>query len=109
MKSSTTPSFWRAYSKLSPAIQNEARKAYQLWKANPLIHRFTSNAKVIIGPLGSRAGGGRWRESTKVLSIGFGLGRTTSIKGDSKREDQTNLRGVRVIFSVLSPRWMVSL
>lgn len=35
MTSSTTPSFWRAYRALNPAIQNEARKAYQLWKANP--------------------------------------------------------------------------
>jgi hypothetical protein len=35
MKSSTTPSFWRAYRTLTPEIQAEARKAYQLWKANP--------------------------------------------------------------------------
>jgi hypothetical protein len=35
MKSSTTPSFWRAYRELTPEIQAEARKAYQLWKANP--------------------------------------------------------------------------
>jgi hypothetical protein len=35
MKSSTTPSFWRAYRTLNPDIQVEARKAYQLWKANP--------------------------------------------------------------------------
>jgi len=35
MKSSTTPSFWRAYRTLNPEIQTEARKAYQLWKANP--------------------------------------------------------------------------
>jgi hypothetical protein len=34
MKSSTTPSFWRAYRALTPEIQSEARKAY-LWKANP--------------------------------------------------------------------------
>lgn len=35
MKSSTTPSFWRAYRTLTPEIQSEARKAYHLWKANP--------------------------------------------------------------------------
>lgn len=35
MKSSTTPSFWRAYRTLTPEMQAEARKAYQLWKANP--------------------------------------------------------------------------
>jgi hypothetical protein len=35
MKSSTTPSFWRAYRTLTPEIQAEARKAYQLWSANP--------------------------------------------------------------------------
>jgi hypothetical protein len=35
MKSSTTPSFWRAYRTLVPEIQAEARKAYQLWKVNP--------------------------------------------------------------------------
>jgi hypothetical protein len=35
MKSSTTPSFWRAYRTLNPEIQSEARKAYQLWQANP--------------------------------------------------------------------------
>ena len=35
MKSSTTPSFWHAYRALTPEIQTEARKAYQLWQANP--------------------------------------------------------------------------
>jgi hypothetical protein len=35
MKSSTTPSFWRAYRTLAPEIQAEASKAYQLWQANP--------------------------------------------------------------------------
>lgn len=35
MKSSTTPSFWHAYRALTPEIQTEARKAYQLWEANP--------------------------------------------------------------------------
>jgi hypothetical protein len=35
MKSSTTPSFWRAYRAMPPEIQVEARKAHQLWKDNP--------------------------------------------------------------------------
>ncbi|HAF13038.1 MAG TPA: hypothetical protein DCK93_18245 [Blastocatellia bacterium] len=35
MKSSTTASFWRAYRALTPEIQTEARKAYQLWTVNP--------------------------------------------------------------------------
>ncbi len=35
MKSSATPSFWRAYRALRPEIQTEARKAYQLWRTNP--------------------------------------------------------------------------
>ncbi|MGH9872628.1 MAG: hypothetical protein ACRD9S_09195 [Pyrinomonadaceae bacterium] len=35
MKSSTTPSFWRAYRTLTPEIQSQARKTYQLWKSNP--------------------------------------------------------------------------
>ncbi|MDQ6652427.1 MAG: hypothetical protein M3Y84_06760 [Acidobacteriota bacterium] len=41
MKFSTTPSFWRAYRALTPEIQSEANKAYQLWKTNqrhPSLH-----------------------------------------------------------------------
>jgi hypothetical protein len=36
MKSFTTPNFWEAYAALSPEIKEQARKAYQLWKENPL-------------------------------------------------------------------------
>lgn len=35
MKSSTTPRFWEAYSKLPKSIQIRARKQYRLWEANP--------------------------------------------------------------------------
>src|SRR5712691_7849443 len=35
MKSSTTPSFWRAYRSLPAEIQTEATKSYRLWKENP--------------------------------------------------------------------------
>jgi hypothetical protein len=35
MKSSTTPDFWKSYSRLSPEVRRRAKKAYQVWKANP--------------------------------------------------------------------------
>jgi hypothetical protein len=35
MKSQVLPSFWTAYQKLNRDIQQRARKAYQLWEANP--------------------------------------------------------------------------
>ncbi|MDB9496303.1 hypothetical protein PN441_12000 [Spirulina major CS-329] len=36
MKSFTTSEFWKAYAHLSPKIQKQARKAYQLWQKNAL-------------------------------------------------------------------------
>ena len=41
MKSFATPDFWQTYSRLPPSAQEQARKAYQLWKGNqshPLLH-----------------------------------------------------------------------
>ncbi|WP_068815589.1 hypothetical protein [Phormidesmis priestleyi] len=35
MKSLTTPEFWEAYSALSPKVQEQAQKAYQLWLSDP--------------------------------------------------------------------------
>ena len=35
MRSRTTPSFRRAYRKLPPEIQEEAKAAYKRWKKNP--------------------------------------------------------------------------
>ncbi|MCI0426407.1 MAG: hypothetical protein L0Z46_00145 [Nitrospiraceae bacterium] len=35
MKSSTTPSFWRAYSALPAEVKAQALKAYRLWLENP--------------------------------------------------------------------------
>jgi len=35
MKSRATPKFWRCYERLPRRVQRRARKAYQLWKANP--------------------------------------------------------------------------
>ena len=35
MKSRATPKFWKCYARLPPRVQRYARKAYQLWKANP--------------------------------------------------------------------------
>ncbi|CAN5564558.1 hypothetical protein BH09PLA1_BH09PLA1_28230 [soil metagenome] len=35
MKSLTRPSFWRAYEALDPRVRLAARKAYQLFQANP--------------------------------------------------------------------------
>jgi hypothetical protein len=35
MKSSTAPSFWRAYQSLPPEVRAQARKAYRLWLRNP--------------------------------------------------------------------------
>jgi mRNA-degrading endonuclease RelE of RelBE toxin-antitoxin system len=36
MKSLTTPDFWKAYTDLSPDMQEKVRKAYQLWQSNPM-------------------------------------------------------------------------
>lgn len=36
MKSFTTTDFWKAYAELPPEIKEQAQKAYQLWKENPL-------------------------------------------------------------------------
>ncbi len=36
MKSFTTPDFWVSYAELSPEVKEQARKAYQLWKQNPV-------------------------------------------------------------------------
>jgi hypothetical protein len=36
MKSFATPNFWEAYAALSPEMKEQARKAYRLWKENPL-------------------------------------------------------------------------
>lgn len=35
MKSRATPKFWKCYTRLPRRVQRHARKAYQLWKANP--------------------------------------------------------------------------
>ena len=35
MKSSTTPSFWKAYTALPSQIQASADKAYELWRRDP--------------------------------------------------------------------------
>jgi hypothetical protein len=35
MKSSTTPDFWKSYSRLSPEIRERARKAYRVWTKSP--------------------------------------------------------------------------
>jgi hypothetical protein len=80
MKSSTTPSFWRAYRALTPEIQTEARKAYQLWKANPRHPSLHFERKEHIGRFALRVGGGLWRVIMKAYCIGFGLARTMSIR-----------------------------
>ncbi len=36
MKSLLTSDFWQAYAALSPEVKEQARKAYQLWQADPL-------------------------------------------------------------------------
>ncbi|MEL7067495.1 MAG: hypothetical protein AAGN15_02445 [Cyanobacteria bacterium J06581_3] len=36
MKSFATAKFWKAYAELSPEMQAQARKAYQLWQENSL-------------------------------------------------------------------------
>lgn len=36
MKSFATAEFWKAYAALSPAVKEQAQKAYQLWQENPL-------------------------------------------------------------------------
>jgi hypothetical protein len=36
MKSFATAEFWKAYAKLSPEMQEQAREAYQLWQENSL-------------------------------------------------------------------------
>ncbi len=35
MKSSTLPSFWKAYKGLDRRVRSRARKAFQLWTENP--------------------------------------------------------------------------
>ena len=35
MKSQATPRFWKFYVRLPRRVQRRARKAYQIWKANP--------------------------------------------------------------------------
>lgn len=35
MKSRATPKFWKYYLRLPRRVQRQARKAYQLWRANP--------------------------------------------------------------------------
>jgi hypothetical protein len=47
MKSSTTPSFWRAYRALPPEIQIEAERSISFGKQTLVTPRFTSNAKEI--------------------------------------------------------------
>ncbi|MEM6434645.1 MAG: hypothetical protein AAF773_12455 [Cyanobacteria bacterium P01_D01_bin.115] len=41
MKSFATSDFWRAYAKLSPKLQRQARAAYKIWRENqahPSLH-----------------------------------------------------------------------
>ncbi len=35
MKAKATPGFWRQYARLPRNVRRRARKAYQLWQANP--------------------------------------------------------------------------
>ena len=35
MKSQAAPKFWKFYVRLPRSVQQQARKAYQLWKVNP--------------------------------------------------------------------------
>lgn len=35
MKSQAAPKFWKFYARLPRSVQQQARKAYQLWQANP--------------------------------------------------------------------------
>jgi len=35
MKSQATPKFWKFYARLPRSVQQQARKAYQMWKVNP--------------------------------------------------------------------------
>ena len=35
MKSQATPKFWKFYMRLSRNMQQQARKAYQMWRVNP--------------------------------------------------------------------------
>ena len=35
MKSQATPKFWKLYATLPHRIQQQSRKAYQIWKVNP--------------------------------------------------------------------------
>src|ERR1017187_1045147 len=39
MKSSTAPSFWRAYQSLPPEVRAQARKTYRLWQLLELLSR----------------------------------------------------------------------
>lgn len=79
MKSSTTPSFWRAYRTLTPEIQAEARKAISFGLQIRVTRRCVSNAKELSGLCESSAAGERWRENMKAPSTGFGLAHTMSI------------------------------
>ena len=35
MKSQAAPKFWKFYARLPRSVQQQARKAYQMWKVNP--------------------------------------------------------------------------
>ncbi|NER46155.1 MAG: hypothetical protein F6J92_05585 [Symploca sp. SIO1A3] len=36
MKSFATADFWKTYAQLTPEVKEQAQKAYQLWRDNPL-------------------------------------------------------------------------
>ena len=36
MKSFTTSDFWQTYAELAPPVKEQAKKAYRLWRENPL-------------------------------------------------------------------------
>ncbi|AFZ37821.1 hypothetical protein Sta7437_4352 [Stanieria cyanosphaera PCC 7437] len=47
MKSQTLPSFWDNYKLLTEKTRRSARKAYQLWKKNPLFHLCILNVLIV--------------------------------------------------------------
>jgi hypothetical protein len=81
MKSSTTPSFWRAYRSLSAEIQAEANKTYSLWKENPRHPSLHFAPKGEYWSVRISADGGLWEDFMMARSTGSGLARTMSTKG----------------------------
>jgi hypothetical protein len=80
MKSSTTPSFWRAYRALTPEIQPKLARRTSFGKQIRVTPHFILSVKEHIGRFALLAGGGLWRGIMKAYCIGFGLARTMSIR-----------------------------